>query len=272
MTIIRGTSVPQWKKLRPPAAVLNRTAKTLGRLSPRELLVHVYRTWVQAWPWVPVWALLFSLTASVAKIFPQADDSLFSRILPVVVVLALGAFTETGVMIMAGHVYLGARGGIVVPAKLAFSVFGELFLTEICVVSPLVFGMALLMASGGNNPMVAALLMIPAVYICVRWAVAVPALILEQEGPFKALTHSWILSSERFPFLMISLMGGLSPYILWLFVTRGFAPQLFQSDGLAFPLGLMDGLFATWIPFLVVGIFLGLRGQQQSAANKVEGS
>lgn len=272
MSVARGTSGPQWNKLRPPAAVLNRTAKALGVLSPRELLLHVYQTWVRAWPWVPIWALLFSFLTSVSKIFPPAGDSLLSRVLPTVVFLALWAFAEAGVKIMAGHVYLGGRGGVVVPAKFAFSVFGELFLTEICVYSPLAFVALLLLASGSNNQMIVVLLMIPAVYIGIRWAVAVPSLILEQEGPFKALAHSWILSSQRFPFLMISLMGGMAPWILWMLVSRGFASKWFQSDGMAFPTGLMDGLFVSWISFLGIGIFLGLKGQQQSLANKEKGS
>lgn len=92
------------------------------------------------------------------------------------------------------------------------------------------------------------------VYLTMRWAMAVPAIALEGEGPRGALRRSWDLTTEHvWRTLAVILLGSLATAILSTLVAQVLA--LVVVDALAAPLGL-DTLIAESLVVAVGAVLL----------------
>ncbi len=98
---------------------------------------------------------------------------------------------------------------------------------------------------------------VPLIWLGVAWALAIPALLFEKVGPFKALGRSYGLTQNRWwatlglllvGVLLVSILGGIVQLALAL-IAQLFAPESVLANGLAQGVGLTIGNALTY-PYL----------------------
>lgn len=115
-----------------------------------------------------------------------------------------------------------------------------------------------------------------ALFLAISWFVAIPAVIVEDLGPWSALSRSWeLVSGNRLAVLVLIIVGGIAAAILGIVVDIVFAPLQFAGADVGVISTLVSGTLGAPIwPLLSVLTYESLTGEDLGplAGEEAEGA
>jgi hypothetical protein len=131
------------------------------------------------------------------------------------------------------------------------------------IVGSITFLVASAEAAIGTMLFLALVLLVPAVYVFVRLALAVPVVLREGRGPIDALRRSWELVGGVWwwvfgVFVVVGVVGGLAGEILSTIVSVGRAGLFSTSDQSNFVLSALGNAIAAAVSGSLLGVVTGV--------------
>jgi hypothetical protein len=180
--------------------------------------------------------------AVLSLIFAGLPAAVVMSVQPAMMAGAAASQDQTSLLlIIYGAVFVSYLAGLVLSAALTRASVDDLSGKPVAIGSALSTGLALILPMLGLGIVMGVaivfgliLLIVPGIYLALRWAVAAPALVVERPGIFKAMERSAVLTqNHRWAILGLIVLYAIAAFILQMIVMLAIPGGMVAMSGLS---------------------------------------
>jgi hypothetical protein len=180
--------------------------------------------------------------AVLSLIFAGLPAAVVMFIQPTMIAQATASQDQTSLLLVIyGAVFVSYLAGLVLAAALTRASVDDLSGKPVAIGSALSTGVALILPMLGLGIVMGVaivfgliLLIVPGIYLALRWAVAAPALVVERPGIFKAMERSASLTqNHRWAILGLIVLYAIAAFILQMIVMMAIPGGMAVMSGLS---------------------------------------